>query len=222
MTSSPGSFSSHARRQAAHILSQPPFTTKPSHAPDPLGGVLRTLGRWLRDVFKPVAWIWDHLWSRLHGIFGISTGYVLAAAGVLVGGAVAVLLVRRRTRRGATQTLALRVTEREDAASLERAATEAEARGDLDGAVRLRFRAGLARLEAAGIIASRLVTTTDEVRQHLRNATFDDLARAHEEVVYAGRHASAGDAAEARERWPQLLDDVRHADRRSGHAKAGS
>lgn len=210
MSASSG-FSSTARRQAAHILSQPPFTSSPSHVPDPLGGVLRTLGRLLRDALKPLSWLWNHLWSSLHGALGVSTGYVLGVVGLLVGAVVALLLVRRRSRRSAGEAVTFRAPEREDAGALERAAAGAEARGDLDAAVRLRFRAGLARLEVAGIIASRLVTTTEQVRRRLRSDTFDDLARAHEAVVYAGRHASAEEAAGARDGWPRLLHDLRQA-----------
>ncbi len=217
--STSSSFSSTARRQAAHILSQPPFTSRPTRSLDPLGGVLHTVGRWIRDALRPLSWLWDHISSSLHGVFGSSTAYVLGAFGVAVGAGIAVLLVRRRSRHSPAEAVTLRVTEREDASVLERAAAEAEAGGDLDGAVRLRFRAGLARLEAAGIIASRLVTTTDQVRQRLRNDTFDDLAHSHETIVYAGRHASARDAAEARERWPRLLDDLRHTE---GESTAGS
>jgi hypothetical protein len=210
---SSSSFSSAARRQAAHILSQPPFTSKPTHLPDPLRGVLHTIGRWLTDAFgKPVAWVWDHLTRSLHGVFGSATDVVLAIVGVALGVLVAWLLIRRRARIGPRDTTDLQIAEREDAAALESAAAAAEARGDLDGAVRLRFRAGLARLEAAGVIASRLVTTTQQVRGTLHSPTFDDLAQRHETIAYAGRPASPNDATDAREGWPRVIEEVQRHD----------
>ena len=81
-------------------------------------------------------------------------------------------------------------------------------RGDLDEAVRLRFRAGLARLEAAGVIASRLVTTTDQVRRTVHNRTFDDLATQHEAIAYAGQRASSAEAGAARVGWPLVIEEV--------------
>ena len=213
---SSSSFASGARRQAAHILSQPPFSSKPSHVPDPLAGVLATLGRWLTDAIgKPTAWLWDHLYNPIHGVFGSSTGLVLAVAAVALGLGAGYLLVRRRTRRGSTDTTdTIERPQQEDAAALEEAASRAEGAGDLEAAVRLRFRAGLARLEAAGIIASRLVTTTDQVRRTLQSAAFDRLAERHEAVAYAGRSVSSEDAREAREDWPRVIDEARRAPER--------
>ncbi|MGO8876489.1 MAG: hypothetical protein ACLQNG_12095 [Acidimicrobiales bacterium] len=207
---SSSSFSSAARRQAAHILSQPPFTSKPSHIPDPLGGVLRTVGRWLTEALgKPVAWAWDHVFKGFQDTFGSIGDVVLAILGVGLGCLAAWMLIRRRTRVRSRETKDSRMPVREDVAQLEAAAAAAEELGDLDAAVRLRFRAGLFRLETAGIIASRLVTTTEEVRARLHDATFDDLARRHETIVYAGRTASDRDVVEAREGWQRLIVEVR-------------
>jgi len=209
---SSSSFSSVARREAAHILAQPPFTSKPSAPiPDPLAGVLHAIGRLLSDLGKPLGWLWRHVSSFVHGTFGSASWVVLAALAVGAGACTAWLLIRRRARVEARPARGRDELPRGDAGALDAAAAAAEARGDLDAAVRLRFRAGLARLEAAGIIASQLVTTTQQVRQTLHNPTFDHLAERHEAIAYAGRSASNADAAQARESWPRLLDEVRAA-----------
>jgi hypothetical protein len=206
----PSTYSSDARRQAAHILSQPPFVNEQSHIPDPLAGVLHAIGRGLEDVLeKPADWIWRHLYETAHDVFGRFTSLVLIVLAVGVGVLVGTLLIHRRTRVGrrATTTGVLDVTG-EDVDMLEATANEAEQRGDLDEAVRLRFRAGLARLEAAGVIASRLVTTTDQVRRTVHNRTFDDLATQHEAIAYAGQRASSAEAGAARVGWPLVIEEV--------------
>ena len=74
---------------------------------------------------------------------------------------------RRRARRRA-RTVA---DEREDPDALEREADAAERDGDLDRAVRLRFRAGLLRLGDRGAIHYRPSVTTGEVRRTLDSRT---------------------------------------------------
>ncbi len=97
----------------------------------------------------------------------------------------------------------------EDPAAYEREADSAEAAGDLERAVRLRFRAGLLRLGQRGVIRYRPSLTTNEVRRLLGSETFDDLATRFEEVAYGGRDAEAADVRVARESWPRVLDDAR-------------
>jgi hypothetical protein len=212
---SPSNFSNDARRQAAHILSQPPFVTKPSHIPDPLRGVLHALGRaFAGTVGKFASWLSRHFSSALHHVFGRYTWLGVAVIALAVGVVIGVLLVRRRTRvMRAGPSPDVQVPAEEDLSTLEAAADAAEARGDLEEAVRLRFRVGLTRLESAGIIASRLVTTTGQVRRAVRNPTFDGLAETHEAIAYAGKAASPADAGTARERWPQVIAEVAPAAR---------
>jgi hypothetical protein len=205
----PSNYSNEARRQAAHILSQPPFVKSPSHIPDPLAGVLHGIGRVITDVIgKPAAWAWRHISSLTVGVFGRFTWLVVTIVAVGIGVLVGTLLIRRRTRIGPRNTTVHDVPAREDVAMLEAEADAAEARGDLEGAVRLRFRAGLTRLESAGVIASRLVTTTGQVRQAVHNPAFDSLAERHEAIAYAGQPASPADAGSARERWPRVIAEV--------------
>lgn len=203
-------FSNDARRQAAHILSQPPYASKPSHIPDPLAGVLHAIGRAYDDTLgKLLSWLGRHVSSAARYVFGRYTWLALIAIAVAVGVLVGVRLVRRRTRvRRADPATEHPTPAGDGAAVLEAEAEAAEARGDLDEAVRLRFRAGLTRLEAAGVIGNRLVTTTGQVREAVQNPTFDALAQRHEAIAYAGQAASPTDAGAARERWPRVVAEV--------------
>ncbi len=65
------------------------------------------------------------------------------------------------------------------------------------------------RLDHAGAIRLRESTTSGGVRATLGPSGFDELADAHDDVVYGGRPIAPDDLAAARERWPELLDEVR-------------
>jgi hypothetical protein len=84
----------------------------------------------------------------------------------------------------------------------------AAAAGDLEAALRLRFRAGLLRLDARGAIDFRPSISTIEVRRRLHDDDFDALAETFDDVVYGGRPPAADDLAAARERWPRVIEDA--------------
>ena len=121
---------------------------------------------------------------------------------------VALLVARRRTAASVTGGPGRRRSsgERADPGRLEREADAAERRGDLDVALRLRFRAGLLRLDRAGAIHFRPSITTGQVARRLRLPSFDDLAITFDAVAYGGRHASATDLQSARAEWPRVLE----------------
>ena len=97
----------------------------------------------------------------------------------------------------------------EDPAELERLADEAEHHGDLEIALRLRFRAGLLRLGRARAVSLRPALRTREARRALQNPRFDRLARDFDEVVYGRRAPRPEDVAAARTEWPRVLAEVR-------------
>jgi hypothetical protein len=89
-------------------------------------------------------------------------------------------------------------------AALERAAEAAERAGDLRGALRLRFQAGLLRLDRARLIDLRPSLTTSEIARQVVNPAFGTLARRFDEVVYGGRNPGPEDIASARRGWANL------------------
>jgi len=190
-----------ARGAARDILHDRRFHRDP--APRPLRGPLQWLGdrlqtvdAWIGRVLRPVpGWVW------------------LSLAIAVVAAVVARIIVvsRRRHVTGARHGRASPALDTpEDPAALDREADDAERRGDLERAVRLRFRAGLLRLGDRGAIAYRPSVTTREVRRALGSETFDDLAHTFEAVAYGGRAARPPDVDAARRDWPRVLDDAGH------------
>ena len=92
---------------------------------------------------------------------------------------------------------------------LERDADAAERRGDHETALRLRFRAGLLRLDRAGILRYRPSLTSGAVVRRVASPSLAVLATTLDEVVYGDRPASAGDVEDARQRWPVALEEAR-------------
>ena len=76
-------------------------------------------------------------------------------------------------------------------------------------ALRLRFRAGLARLAALHTVPQPENLTSRQLARALGSPRFGGLARDLDEVVYGGRQASAADLTSAREGWPQVLREAR-------------
>jgi Domain of unknown function (DUF4129) len=125
------------------------------------------------------------------------------------------VVTRVREIRGSVDTRTVGVGadagELEDPDALERAADAAELAGDLDVAVRLRFRAGLLRLGGRGAIRYRPSVTTNEVRRVLGSETFDQLAETFDGIAYGGRDAVPPDVDAARREWPRVVADAPHA-----------
>jgi heme exporter protein D len=188
-----------ARREAQHILSGGRF--KSSSTPRPLRGPLKWLADRLDTVFGPI--------GRFLARIPTFVWWIVAAALVAF---VVWMIVRVRQRRiarapeDAKRRAPTRDT-REDPDALEREADEAERGGDLERAVRLRFRAGLLRLGDRGAIRYRPSVTTGEVRRTLRSARFEGLAGTFEEVTYGGRAADPPDVTAARREWPRVLEE---------------
>jgi hypothetical protein len=198
----------HARDVARQILGGRRY--KGSPVPRPLHGVLR----WIGDRFASIAhWIGDRF-SWLPGPPNL-WGYGLAFATVAL---VTVFLVkalvdaqaRSRAARLGADADHRRGALLDDPAALELAAADAELHGDLALAVRLRFRAGLLRLDRdAHAISYRPSIPTSEVRAELSSPTFDGIADTFESVTYGGSDAEPDDTAEAKREWPRVLQAAR-------------
>ncbi|MFL5959237.1 MAG: hypothetical protein ACJ75G_03080 [Gaiellaceae bacterium] len=190
-----------AREEARRILSERRFHG--TSLPRPLHGLFSWLARHLHFVAR--AWEW------LAGkVGGVGVLWVIVGAVVLSFAVWFVSrLAQRRTEREESEVGRRAGGRGEDPAALERLADEAEQRGDLETALRLRFRAGLLRLGRAKALPLQPSLRTREARRLLRNVRFDRLARDFDEVVYGRRPPRTADVAAARSEWPQLLAEVR-------------
>lgn len=188
-----------ARREAQHILSDRRF--RPSPTPRPLRGPLQWLGDRLTSAL-------DHL-GNLFGAVSIWIWIVLLVVVVtFVAWAVSKRVARRAVSAPHRGHAPASADDAEGADALERAADAAERDGDLDRAVRLRFRAGLLRLGDRGAITYRPSVTTGEVRRTLASSRFDDLAGTFESIAYGGQAADRPDVDRARREWPHVLEET--------------
>jgi hypothetical protein len=200
------------RRQARDILDERRY--QPAKVPRPFEGFLE----WLGDRLRPIGELLDDVLSSAPGRVLLLAGFVALVA------VVATVIARRRGRAGSTVRRGGGGDAEEslDPARLEREADAAERRGDLDRALRLRFRAGLLRLDDVGAISFRPSLTSGQVARRLRQPAFDDLAITFDGVAYGGRRASADDVRVARERWPRVLSAVRTSDPKGGAGYPGA
>lgn len=188
-----------AGRDAADILDERRF--REPGTPRPFRGPLAWLGDRLEELYEWLA-------ARLPG--GGGTLWTVLAGLVVVAAALASLaLGRRRGGRSVAGAGPRQGSRRADPADLERRADEAERGGDLEAALRLRFRAGLLRLERAKAIPTRESMTSGEIARHLRSPDFELLAGTFDEIVYGGRAPAPADVHSARTGWTRVLEEVR-------------
>jgi hypothetical protein len=190
-----------AREEARRILSERRF--RGTSLPRPFHRLFSWLGGHLHFVTRG----WDWLAGRIGGAPVLWA--IVGAVVLLVAISLGTRLARRRTEIEARGIERRRRGRGDDPAELERLADEAERRGDLEVALRLRFRAGLLRLGRARALPLRPSLRTREARRALRSARFDRLARDFDEVVYGRRPPSAGDVEAARAEWPQVVAEAR-------------
>ncbi len=196
-----------AQSEARHILAGRRYRGAP--VPRPLHGVLR----WIGDRFSPIThWIGDRFsWLPAWSVPWVEWGAVVVAVLVVAAFVRAMVTTRTRARRLEAEGTGTRTaTSAEDPVALEAQASEAEARGDLALAVRLRFRAGLMRLDRdAHAISYRPSIATNDVRTELASPVFDDLADTFEEITYGSAPAETTDTEAARRQWPRVVGAAR-------------
>ncbi|HET7719122.1 MAG TPA: DUF4129 domain-containing protein [Acidimicrobiales bacterium] len=193
--------SEQARREARDVLDGRRF--KPARVPRPFAGILRTLGRWLEPVGEPIGRLWRRVVDTVAGRL-VLVGLVFAVAALI-----SARLIGRRSPGNVHRSRPFGMAgESLDPDDLERQAVAAERAGDLDHAVRLRFVAGVLRLDRAGVIAYRSSLTTGQLRSRLPSASFAELAAAFDEIAYGGRPAEEADLRAATEGWPRVLAEA--------------
>jgi hypothetical protein len=194
-----------ARDQARDIVAGRRFS--PPEVPGPFRGVLERLADWLAPVLDLI--------PALDDLVPGGRPIVWALLVLLVGGVAALLAARTlrgRTAGGAARRAATgSAPVTEDPDTLDRRAREAAERGEHELALRLGFRAGLARLDRRGVIELRPSLSTGDVARALHSPQFDRTAARFDEVVYGRRPAAADDVTAARAAWSAVLTDRRAA-----------
>ena len=197
-----------ARAEAREVLAQRRFQRNEVRAP--LRSLRERIGSALREAGRPLERAFEWAASRLPGgppvLVALLAGTVLAAAAVIATRAGA----RRASGRfGTAGDAGPAGAERLSASRLREQAERAERQGDLDLALRLRFRAGLVELDDRDLIELRPALTNHELLRAVPSPTLEDLVDGFEAVAYGGRPAAADDVAEARAGWPRVVEEVR-------------
>ncbi len=195
-----------AREAARKILDEDEFTR--ARLPRPLKGLIE----WIADALSPLTGALETVWGNV-------VSRVLFVAALLGSGALFLTVLARRRLRPPVETLGSargaggEALLRLDPAELDRLATEAGRAGAYDREIRLRFVAGLLRLERAGRIRAAAVSPSLTLRGEVADPTFDQLAASFDEVAYGDRPATEADAATARAGWAALVGSVGRAKR---------
>ena len=194
-----GAVPAEARAEAVAVLAERRFSETPPPRP------FRRLLNWIGGVIDgPLTWLSEHtpgggatLWVLLGALVMAGAAVVAVLLGTRLGGVVVERHARSRDELGP------------DPRELERLADEAEQRGELERALRLRFRAGLLRLARIEAVPQPETLTSRQLVRLLGSEQFVGLARDLDEVVYGGRAASRADVENARTGWPQVLARAR-------------
>jgi hypothetical protein len=185
------------RRRAQAVLAERRF--KGAGVPRPFAGPIE----WLGDRLQPIAdWI-DDLGADVPG-GPIVVWTALAALVILAAGGVTSTAIRRRSI-AVERARAAALPASEDPRALEREADRAERDGDYGRAVRLRFRAGLLRLDRRHVIEYRPSLTTGEVARAVSSPAFAEVGERFDAIAYGGRPAGRDDAEHARRGWTEVL-----------------
>jgi hypothetical protein len=186
------------RAEIERILAQAKYGVAPQNP----------LSDWWNGVWRRfVDWL-DRVIAALPGgpevFFGLLGLLVIGAAVWL-----ALTLAKRRNRQLEARARA-RYAEEDaiDPAELEAAATRAAAQGDYRESVRLRFVAGLLRLDRKNAIDFRPGMTSAEVSARLREPSYDQLAIRFDAIVYGDAPAGPSDDQSSAEGWRRLLEVV--------------
>lgn len=191
-----------ARRAAEAIVAEGRFHQPP--VPDPLRGVVQWVGNAVTDPFNAIGRLVVHLGRVFPG--GIAGAWAFGAALLVFA---TWLLISRRARFQLGQVLEeLGGVRRQTPAELEREAALAERAQRWDEAVRLRFRAGILRLGLKLELPSTETVPNHMLGRLLNSRRFDALAERFDEVTYGGGTATAADAEQQREQWPELLRET--------------
>jgi len=166
-----------------------------------------------RPFEGPLDWLGDRLQPIVDWVDSLGTDAPGGPAALWTALAILVVLASgwgvRRWIRHATAAPGRgapgRTATGESPRALEREADAAEAAQEWERAVRLRFRAGLLRLDARSVVTYRPSLTTGEVAAALGSPEFARVGERFDAIVYGGSPASADDAGAVRRVWDAVL-----------------
>jgi hypothetical protein len=188
--------SDRLRAEAERILAQPKYRTETT--------ISERFNSWLSNL-------WYRFIEFLESVSGLVGGPVVLSIIVLASVVLVSVLITRNLGTRRVREIEERIRREHalargvDPGELEEAAEAAAARGDHAGAVRLRFRAGLLRLDEQDLIRFEPGLTSAEIEALLQSPIFESLADRFDQIVYGHQTATADDYETATEGWAALL-----------------
>jgi hypothetical protein len=194
-----------AREQARDVLAQRRFQR--TKVPSPLRNVRKRVGEALRSAGRPFAaalrWVAQTVPGGRPVLWALLATAVLALAAFLAGRSGA-----RPDEADGRDDACGDAEQRMSAARLRQEAERAERRGDLEEALRLRFRGGLVELDARQLIKLRPALTNRELLGAVPSPTLAELVDAFEAVACGGRAADEDDLRSARDGWARVPSEA--------------
>jgi hypothetical protein len=189
--------SAEARAEARRVLEQRRYHG--AELPRPFAGPLG----WLGEKAQPVIdWINDRGVDVPGGPLVL---WMILSAGVLLAALTVTGTTIRRRALAIERAREAALPATDDPRALEREAERAERDGEWERAVRLRFRAGLLRLDRRQVIVYRPSLTTGEVARAVESPAFREVGERFDAIAYGGRPAEKEDAEHARSGWAEVL-----------------
>lgn len=192
------------RERIADILSDARYR------PDEESLLQRLFGPLYDWLERMIGWVLEYATRAFRWVLSFFDAGVASWLGptlvVVAAGVTAFFLGRRRAREIERRTTIERILELgRDPAELEEMADAAAVRGDHAEAIRLRFVAGLLRLDAQGRIEFYPGMSNGAIATELNEPGFVELADQFDRVVYGRRPSAAEDADRAAAGWSALL-----------------
>jgi hypothetical protein len=187
-----------ARQAAQSILAEGRFHSSP--VPDPLHNALVWVGRAVSDPLSAFGHLINDVGAKFPG--GVAGLWAVAAVFVI---AVTAALTARRARTRLDRSALGEPAAAPRPGDLERAAERAERDGRWEEAVRLRFRAGLLRLDERNGSSHTDTTPNHSLARILDSEQLDELSSRFDEIAYGGDDATASDAERQRLAWPEII-----------------
>jgi hypothetical protein len=189
--------SDRLRVEAERILSQAKYRVETTTSD--------RISAWIREL-------WFRFLDFLDSVAGLVGGPIVLGSILVVTVVVVSVLIARNLGKRRAGEMEERIKREHalargtDPGVLEESADLAAERGEVGEAVRLRFRAGLLRLDEAGLIRFRPGLISAEIADLLQSPVFESLAVRFDEIVYGHQSATPEDYEIAQSGWRDLLD----------------
>ncbi len=197
-----------AKNAVKKILNGPQF--HPPQPPRPFAGILNFFSRYIHKYLSPIIhWISNSIYGPLNRSLN---GYMYPSILVVVAFFVIIIAAIIIHRRPSTGKKLFKASDAElpdvDPETLDALAEKAHFNQDYKLSIRLRFKAGLTRLEKQGLIINQQSQTLLQLSGEIPSNTFSALANDLTLIVYGNEPATESLSNFSKLNWPNVLVEV--------------